>query len=91
MGIDLSTNQEVELRFAQLVAYFAIQVRDEAEPKDVYLELFEIAKALKDKYAQLYQTLSENKGAIMANRIQATDIAKPIRIHVFDTLSLRTA
>ena len=51
MDIDLSTNQEIELRFAQLVAYFAIQVRNETEPKSVHLELFEIAKALKDKYA----------------------------------------
>ena len=51
MDIDLSTNQEVELRFSQLLAYFAIQIRNETEPKNVYLELYEIAKALKDKYA----------------------------------------
>lgn len=50
MDIDLSTKQEIKLRFNQLCAYFAIQVRDKTEPQDVYIELYCIANALKDKY-----------------------------------------
>ena len=50
MDIDLSTEQEIRLRFYQLCAYFAIQVRDKTEPQDVYLELYCIANALKEKY-----------------------------------------
>lgn len=50
MDIDLTTNQEIKLRFNQLCAYFAIQVRNKTEPQDVYLELYQVANALKEKY-----------------------------------------
>ena len=50
MDIDLSTEQEINLRFNQLCAYFAIQVRNKSEPQNVYLELFKVANALKEKY-----------------------------------------
>ena len=50
MDIDLSTDAEIEFRFNQLCAYFAFQVRDETEPQNVYLELFQVANALKEKY-----------------------------------------
>ena len=50
MDIDLSTKEEVEFRFSQLCACFAILVRDKTEPQDVYLELFYVVNALKEKY-----------------------------------------
>ena len=50
MDIDLSTSEEIELRFNQICAYFAIQVRDKTAPQNVHLELFQIANALKEKY-----------------------------------------
>lgn len=50
MDIDLSTKEEVKFRFNQLCACFAILVRDKTEPQDVYLELFYVANALKEKY-----------------------------------------
>ena len=53
MDIDLSTPEEIELRFSQICAYFSIQVRDKTEPKDVYLELFYIANALKEKFSKV--------------------------------------
>lgn len=52
MDIDLNTKEEVEFRFSQLCAYFAIQVRDRTEPQNVYIELFQVANALKEKYCQ---------------------------------------
>lgn len=52
MEIDLSTDEEIELRFNQLCAYFAIQVRDKTEPRSVYLEMYSIVNALKEKYCQ---------------------------------------
>lgn len=50
MEIDLSTKEEAEFRFNQLCACFAILVRDKTEPQDVYLELFYVANALKEKF-----------------------------------------
>lgn len=50
MDIDLSTPEEIEYRFNQLCACFAILVRDKIEPKSVYMELFYVANALKEKY-----------------------------------------
>lgn len=50
MNIDLSTKEEIEFRFNQLCAYFAIQVRDETEPRNIYVELYCVANALKEKY-----------------------------------------
>jgi len=56
MDIDLSTKEEIEFRFNQICAYFAIQVRDKTAPQSVYLELFEVANALKDKFCLLEPT-----------------------------------
>lgn len=50
MEIDLSTQEEIQFRFNQIIACFAIQIRDETEPRSVYLELYHVAKALKDKF-----------------------------------------
>lgn len=50
MEIDLSTPEKIEFRFNQLCACFAILVRDKTEPQNVYLELYYIANALKEKY-----------------------------------------
>lgn len=52
MDIDLSTQEEVEFRFDQICAYFAIQVRDKKEPKSLYAELYCIANALREKYCK---------------------------------------
>ena len=50
MDIDLTTDEEIEFRFNQLCACFAILVRDKEEPQDVYLELYHVVNALKEKY-----------------------------------------
>lgn len=50
MDIDLTTDQEIIFRFNQLCACFAILVRDKVEPQAVYLELYYVANALKEKY-----------------------------------------
>ena len=50
MEIDLSTPEEIKFRFDQLCACFAILVRNKTEPQDVYLELFCVANALREKY-----------------------------------------
>lgn len=52
MDIDLSDDQEIQLRFGQLCAYFAIQVRNKTEPQNVYLELYCVANALREKYCK---------------------------------------
>ena len=52
MDIDLSTQEEVEFRFTQICAYFAIQIRDKKEPQSTYTELYCIANALRDKYCK---------------------------------------
>lgn len=52
MDIDLSDDQEIQLRFDQLCAYFAIQVRNKTEPQNVYLELYCVANALREKYCK---------------------------------------
>lgn len=51
-GIDLSTKEEIELRFNQICACFAILVRDKTEPQSVYTELYCIASALKEKFCK---------------------------------------
>jgi len=55
MDIDLSTPEEVEFRFNQICACFAILVRDKIEPQDVYAELFFVANALKEKFCQIME------------------------------------
>jgi hypothetical protein len=52
MDIDLSTKEEVEYRFNQICACFAILVRDKTEPQSVYIELFYAANALKEKFCK---------------------------------------
>ena len=52
MDIDLSTPEEIEFRFNQICACFAILVRDKTEPQSVYTELFCVANALKEKFCQ---------------------------------------
>lgn len=51
MDIDLSTPEEIQLRFNQICAYFAMLVRDKVEPQNDYLELYHAAEALKKKFS----------------------------------------
>lgn len=50
MDIDLSTPEEIEFRFNQICACFAILIRDKTEPQSIYIELFCVANALKEKF-----------------------------------------